>query len=68
MNGWAGWQWLFLVQGLPAAILGVIIFFYLQDKPADANWLSPAEKSLLRHNLEHDERTSKAKPKAQSAR
>ncbi len=56
MNGWAGWQWLFLVQGLPAAILGVIIFFYLQDKPADANWLSPAEKNLLRHNLEHDEK------------
>jgi MFS family permease len=56
MNGWAGWQWLFLVQGLPAAILGVIIFFYLQDKPADANWLSPGEKNLLRHNLEHDEK------------
>ena len=56
VNGWAGWQWLFLVQGLPAAILGVIIFFYLQDKPADANWLSPGEKNLLRHNLEHDEK------------
>src|SRR3954467_1983948 len=56
MNGWAGWQWLFLVQGLPAAILGVIIFFYLQDKPADADWLTPAEKNLLRHNLEHDEK------------
>jgi MFS family permease len=56
MNGWAGWQWLFLVQGLPAAILGVIIYFYLQDKPADANWLSPAEKNLLRHNLEHDDK------------
>ena len=46
----------FLVQGLPAAILGVIIYFYLQDKPADANWLSPAERNLLRHNLEHDEK------------
>src|SRR5882672_8101232 len=56
MNGWAGWQWLFLVQGLPAAILGVIIYFYLQDKPADATWLAPAEKNLLRHNLEHDEK------------
>ena len=56
MNGWHGWQWLFLVQGLPAAILGVIIFFYLQDKPADAHWLSPAEKNLIRHNLEHDEK------------
>jgi MFS family permease len=56
VNGWAGWQWLFLVQGLPAAALGVIIYFCLQDKPADANWLTPAEKNLLRHNLEHDEK------------
>jgi D-galactonate transporter len=56
INGWAGWQWLFLVQGLPAAVLGIIIYLYLQDKPADANWLSPAEKSLLRHSLEHDEK------------
>ncbi len=45
-----------LVQGLPAAALGVIIYFCLQDKPADANWLTPAEKNLLRHNLEHDEK------------
>src|SRR3954463_3257864 len=56
VNGWAGWQWLFLVQGLPAAVLGVIIYFCLQDKPADANWLTPAEKNLLRHNLEHDDK------------
>jgi MFS family permease len=56
VNGWAGWQWLFLVQGLPAAALGVIIYFCLQDKPADADWLTPEEKNLLRHNLEHDEK------------
>jgi sugar phosphate permease len=56
VNGWAGWQWLFLVQGLPAAALGVIIYFCLQDKPADADWLTPAEKNLLRYNLEHDEK------------
>ena len=54
--GLAGWQWLFIVQGLPAAILGVVIFFYLQDKPADAHWLTQAEKNLLSHNLEHDKK------------
>lgn len=54
VNGWAGWQWLFLVQGLPAAVVGVIIYFCLQDKPADANWLTPGEKDPLRYNLEHD--------------
>ena len=35
-QGWHGWQWLFLVQGLPAAVLGVIIYFCLDDKPDDA--------------------------------
>ena len=52
--GLAGWQWLFIVQGLPASLLGVIIYFYLQDGPADAKWLTPAEKDLLNHNLTHD--------------
>src|ERR1700709_2564238 len=56
VNGWAGGEWLFLVQGLPAAALGVIIYFCLQDKPADADWLTPGEKNLLRHNLETDEK------------
>ena len=64
MNGWnglAGWQWLFIVQGLPATFLGVVAYFYLQDKPEDAKWLTPTEKNMLRHNLEHDsERTDGA--------
>src|SRR6201991_3054859 len=54
VSGLAGWQWLFIVQGLPAAVLGIIIFFYLQDRPADAHWLTQAEKDLLQHNLTHD--------------
>jgi sugar phosphate permease len=54
VSGLAGWQWLFIVQGLPAALLGIIIFFYLQDRPADAQWLTQAEKDLLNHNLTHD--------------
>ena len=55
LNGWHGWQWLFLVQGLPACVLGVIVYFYLQDKPEDAHWLSEPEKKRLRHHLEHDQ-------------
>jgi nitrate/nitrite transporter NarK len=54
VNGWAGWQWLFLIQGLPAALLGVLIYLLLQDKPADANWLSSTEKNVVRYNLETD--------------
>jgi sugar phosphate permease len=54
--GLAGWQWLFIVQGVPATVLGLVIYFYLQDRPADANWLTSAEKNLLSHNLEHDKK------------
>ena len=56
LNGLAGWQWLFLVQGLPASVLGIVAYFYLQDKPEDARWLSASEKQALRTNLEHDEK------------
>jgi len=54
VNGWHGWQWLFLVQGVPASILGIVAFFYLQDKPEDARWLDSNEKQLLRDRLDHD--------------
>jgi D-galactonate transporter len=54
IDGWHGWQWLFISQGLPASILGLIAYFYLQDKPEDANWLSAEEKTALRFQLDHD--------------
>src|ERR1700751_496344 len=51
---WHGWQWLFFSQGLPASILGLAAYFYLQDKPEDAKWLSSEEKTALRFQLDHD--------------
>ncbi|MGF6601301.1 D-galactonate transporter [Paraburkholderia sp. GAS448] len=54
VNGSFGWQWLFLLQGLPAVVLGILIFLFLEDKPADAKWLLPAEKGLVCSSLEHD--------------
>lgn len=52
INGWHGWQWLFLVQGLPAPLLGVLAWFCLADNPEQARWLTRAEKDRLRHQLE----------------
>lgn len=52
--GWRGWQWLFLVQGLPASVLGIVAFFYLKDKPEQAGWLTPDEKASLRDHLDND--------------
>jgi ACS family tartrate transporter-like MFS transporter len=45
--GLAGWQWLFLVEGIPAILLGVIVLAYLTERPETAHWLSPEEKDWL---------------------
>ena len=54
VGGLHGWQWLFLVQGLPAAILGLLVFIMLEDKPEQAKWLSADEKALLDDAFAHD--------------
>jgi len=57
MNGiWGlpGWQWMFILEGLPAVILGVVIFFYLPDRPAEARWLSSEQKQWLEGALAAD--------------
>src|SRR5262245_16101850 len=49
--GLAGWQWLFLVEGVPAILLGAIVLIYLTDRPETADWLSSAEKDWLTSTL-----------------
>ncbi|MDM0117672.1 MFS transporter [Variovorax sp. J22R133] len=51
-NGWHGWQWLFLVQGLPAPLLGIVAWYVLADKPEQAPWLSADQKAALRRQLD----------------
>ena len=58
MLGLKGWQWLFIIEGIPAAILGVIAFFYLTDRPSDAKWLDPEQKKWLEARLD-GERSAK---------
>ena len=41
------WQWLFLSEGFPSIVLGLITLFFLTDRPANARWLSPAERDTL---------------------
>jgi ACS family tartrate transporter-like MFS transporter len=45
--GLAGWRWLFLLEGLPAIVLGVVTIFYLTDRPRDARWLDEEERAYL---------------------
>jgi D-galactonate transporter len=52
--GLAGWQWLFLIEGLPAVILGAIVFFSLADHPKDAHWFSEEQRAWLLGTLERE--------------
>ncbi len=70
--GLAGWQWLFLLEGLPAVIFGIWMYFHLADKPQDAKFLSADEQATLIALLERDEaerrRAQPAGPKRSVAR
>lgn len=50
--GLQGWQWVYIFWGIPAIVLGVIVFFTLTDRPRDAQWLAPEEKEALERQLE----------------
>src|SRR3954449_5260567 len=55
--GLKGWQWLFLLEGIPSVVLGVVTFFYLTERPRDATgWLEQDERNWLdaRMTAEHD--------------
>jgi ACS family 4-hydroxyphenylacetate permease-like MFS transporter len=45
--GLAGWRWLFLLEGVPAVILGVVVYFYLTDRPVTSKWLTPQERDIV---------------------
>jgi MFS family permease len=57
MDGWhglKGWQWLFLIEGAPALLFAIVVFFFLKDTPASAPWLSLRERNLIEADLEAD--------------
>jgi MFS family permease len=57
MDGWQGlrgWQWLFLIEGAPALLFAIVVFFFLKDTPASAPWLSLRERNLIEADLEAD--------------
>jgi ACS family tartrate transporter-like MFS transporter len=52
--GLEGWRWVFIIEGLPAVVLGVITLRYLTDWPKDAKWLEPAEREWLASEIEQE--------------
>lgn len=57
-SGLDGWQWLFLVEGIPAVVLGVVALWYLTDRPEDARWLPDEEKAWLIETLRRERAAS----------
>jgi MFS family permease len=49
--GLKAWQFLFLIEGLPACVMGVAVFFYLRERPCDAPWLDAAQKDQIEKDL-----------------
>jgi ACS family phthalate transporter-like MFS transporter len=54
--GYRNWQWLFFLEGLPAVIAGVVAFFYLTDRPEQAEWLTDSQKLIIMNDIDADQR------------
>lgn len=52
IGGLAGWQWLFLLEGVPAVLLGAVVLLLLPDRPQDAKWLRPEQKRWIQGRLD----------------
>jgi ACS family tartrate transporter-like MFS transporter len=61
LGGLAGWQWMFLLEAIPAVVLGFAAWFFLTDNPGRAPWLSPEEKSWLLQTLDEEASLALAK-------
>lgn len=58
--GLSGWQWMFIVEALPAVILGIIAYFYLTDTIEQSDWLNPDEKKWLSETLNKEQQAKQA--------
>lgn len=58
--GLQGWRWLFIVEGIPAIVFGIITVFYLTDWPREARWLPPQERDWITAELEQEAQAKKA--------
>src|SRR5438309_1185231 len=57
-QGLAGWQWLFILEAIPAILLGVVIFLFLDNRVVEAKWLSERERAAVASEI-HEEAVSK---------
>ena len=63
LDGWlgiAGWKWIYLLEAAPTVLVGIVVLFYLTDKPEQAKWLTAEEKAWLTGRLEAERRAIEA--------
>ena len=65
MHGLSGWQWLFLLEGLPSVLIGIWTLFYLDDGIRAARWLSEDDKQRLERAIAEDQKQQQTMPLAQ---
>ncbi|WFU12719.1 MFS transporter (plasmid) [Rhizobium sp. CB3090] len=66
-HGMSGWQWMFLIEAIPAVLLGFVVLFYLDNRIEDAKWLNQQEKDVLRANMEAENRIKTGSPSSLGA-
>ena len=60
MNGWhdlAGWQWLFIIEGFPSVLAGIVVLFYLTNRPEEALWLTVEDRTMVCEHLAADDKS-----------
>src|SRR5215471_19431509 len=68
-HSFAGWRWLFILEGMPAIVLGGVAYFFLTDLPQEANWLTVEQRAWLESSLREERQTkAKAMPVLQALR
>jgi MFS transporter, ACS family, tartrate transporter len=63
--GLSGWQWMFLIEGLPAVVLGVVVFYTLTDHPQEADWLQGEERVWLLEKLSSERQVEASVPQGE---
>jgi len=61
-RGLSGWQWMFLMEGIPAILLGATVYWALSDSPRDATWLKGEERTWLLERLDREQQAESAVP------
>ena len=60
--GYQGWQWMFLLEALPAVFVGFMVYWYLDDRITDAKWLSESERQMLAQRIDEEDQSKEHMP------